>query len=143
MDKTILWTSGRFGDFGALRRELFLETRQSPIMHLQETALCREVRGADLAADWVTPLSSSLSLSCESCRLCPVVSLSVPSFYRGVESAAGEKKPININNIAGLSRKWVGVKLFMCFPVFFEGKKGKHINKIPRKSQEKAGRVPG
>ena len=54
----------------------------------------------------------------------------------------GRKKPININNFAGLSRKWVGVKLFMCFP-FFLGKKGNTINKIPRKSQEKAGRVPG
>ena len=53
----------------------------------------------------------------------------------------GRKKPININNFAGLSRKWVGVKLFMCFP--FSWEKGKHINKIPRKSQEKAGRVPG
>ena len=36
-----------------------------------------------------------------------------------------KKKPININNFAGLSRKWVGVKLFMCFP-FSWGKKGKH-----------------
>ena len=31
----------------------------------------------------------------------------------------GRKKPININNFAGLSREWVGVKLFMCFPFFF------------------------
>ena len=51
------------------------------------------------------------------------------------------KKPTNINNFVGLSQKWVGVKLFMCFP--FSWEKGKHINKIPRKSQEKAGRVPG
>ena len=29
--------------------------------------------------------------------------------------SSGEKKPININNFAGLSRKWVGVKLFMYF----------------------------
>ena len=56
-------------------------------------------------------------------------------------SGGGGKKPININNFAGLSRKWVGVKLFMCFP--FPGVKGKHINIIPRKSQEKAGTVPG
>ena len=53
----------------------------------------------------------------------------------------GAKKPININNFAGLSRKWVGVKLFMRFP--FPGEKRKHINKIPRKSEEKAGTVPG
>ena len=31
----------------------------------------------------------------------------------------GREKPININNFAGLSRKWVGVKLFMCFPFSF------------------------
>ena len=54
----------------------------------------------------------------------------------------GRKKPININNFTGLSRKWVGVKLFICVSPF-PGEKGKHINKIPRKSQEKAGRVPG
>ena len=53
----------------------------------------------------------------------------------------GAKKPININNFAGLSRKWVGVKLFMCFPFLRE--KAKQINKIPRKFQEKAGTVPG
>ena len=53
----------------------------------------------------------------------------------------GRKKPIDINNFAGLSRKWVGVKLFMCFP-FSTGKRETHKT-IPRKSQEKAGRVPG
>ena len=62
------------------------------------------------------------------------------------ELIRGRKKPININNFAGLSRKWVGVKLFMCFP-FSLGKKGKHINKISWKSQEKGrdnpGTVPG
>ena len=40
----------------------------------------------------------------------------------------GDKKPININNFSGLSREWVGVKI---------------INKIPRRSQESAGTVPG
>ena len=35
------------------------------------------------------------------------------------------KKPININNFAGLSRNWVGVKLFMCFP-FSWGKRETH-----------------
>ena len=54
---------------------------------------------------------------------------------------SGDKKTINMNNFAGLSRKWVGVKLFMCFP--FLGEKGKHLNKVPKKSQEKAGTVPG
>ena len=52
----------------------------------------------------------------------------------------GRKKPININNFVGLSRKWVGVtfEIVYVFP-FFLGKKVKHINKIPRKSQEKPG----
>ena len=42
------------------------------------------------------------------------------------------KKHININECAGLSRDWVGVKkLFMCFfGSFLMGEK-KHINKIP------------
>ena len=59
--------------------------------------------------------------------------------------SGGKKKPININNFAGLSRKWVGVKLFMCFP-FFPGEKGKHINKFPgnlRKRPGQSGTIPG
>ena len=47
------------------------------------------------------------------------------------------EKPININNFAGLSRKWVGVKLFMCFP-FSWGKRETH-KQIPRKSWERPG----
>ena len=34
-----------------------------------------------------------------------------------------------------------GGQIVYVFP--FPGEKGKHINKIPRKSQEKAGTVPG
>ena len=38
----------------------------------------------------------------------------------------GQKKTIiNINNFAGLSRKWVGVKSFMCFPLSW-GKRETH-----------------
>ena len=37
----------------------------------------------------------------------------------------GRKQPININNFTGLSRKWVGVKVFMCFP-FSWGKRETH-----------------
>ena len=40
----------------------------------------------------------------------------------GLTIVGGSKKPMNMNNFAGLSRKWVGVKLFMCFP--FLGKQG-------------------
>ena len=50
------------------------------------------------------------------------------------------KKPININNFSGLSREWLGVKFVYVLP--FPGEKGKHINKIPRKSQENSGTVP-
>ena len=53
----------------------------------------------------------------------------------------GQQKPININDFGGLSQKWVGVKLFMCFP--FSWEKRERINKILRESQEKAGTVPG
>ena len=48
-----------------------------------------------------------------------------------------------LRNFAGLSRKWVGGQIVYAFPFFLGKKKGKHINKTPRKSQEKAGRVPG
>ena len=61
--------------------------------------------------------------------------------YTDSNAMFGNKKPININNFTGLSRKWMGDKLFMCF--VFPGDIGKHINKILRKSQEKAGTVPG
>ena len=57
----------------------------------------------------------------------------------------GRKKPININNFAGLSRKWVGVKLFMCFP-FSWGKRETHkqnSQEISGKGQESPGTVPG
>ena len=51
------------------------------------------------------------------------------------------KQPININKFSGLSREWMGSNLFMCCP--FLGRKGKYINKIPRKSQDNAGTVAG
>ena len=57
----------------------------------------------------------------------------------------GKKKPININNFAGLSRKWVGVKLFMCFP-FSWGKRETHrqnSQEISGKGRESPGTVPG
>ena len=61
----------------------------------------------------------------------------------------GVKKKININNFAGLSRKWVGVKLFMCFP-FFLGKKRNtetkfpgNLRKRPGESRDSPGIVPG
>ena len=56
-----------------------------------------------------------------------------------------EKKPININNFAGLSRKWVGVKLFMCFP-FSWGKRETHkqnSQEISGKGRDSPGTVPG
>ena len=52
---------------------------------------------------------------------------------------------ININNFAGLSRKWVGVKLFMCFP-FSWGKRETHkqnSQEISGKGRESPGTVPG
>ena len=57
----------------------------------------------------------------------------------------GRKKPININNFAGLSRKWVGVKLFMCFPVSW-GKRETHkqnSQEISGKGRESPGIIPG
>ena len=53
-------------------------------------------------------------------------------FYRGRE------KPININNFAGLSRKWVGVKLFMCFP-FSWGKRETHKLRFPGNLRKRPG----
>ena len=50
----------------------------------------------------------------------------------------GPKKPININNFAGLSRKWVGVKLFMCFP-----KSPGNLRKRPGQSRDSPGIIPG
>ena len=57
----------------------------------------------------------------------------------------GEKKPININNFAGLSRKWVGVKLFMCLPFSWEKTKTHKQNsqEILGKGRESPGTVPG
>ena len=57
----------------------------------------------------------------------------------------GRKKPININNFAGLSRKWVGVKLFMCFP-FSWGKRETHkqnSQEISGKGRDSPGIIPG
>ena len=57
----------------------------------------------------------------------------------------GAKKPININNFAGLSRKWVGVKLFMCFPLS-RGKRETHkqnSQEISGKGRDSPGTVPG
>ena len=57
----------------------------------------------------------------------------------------GKKKtPININNFAGLCRKWVGVKLFMCFP-FSWGIRETHkqnSQEISGKGRESPGTVP-
>ena len=58
---------------------------------------------------------------------------------------SGEKKPININNFAGLSRKWVGVKL-LCVSPFPEGKRETHkqnSQEISGKGRESPGTVPG
>ena len=49
---------------------------------------------------------------------------------QALTKVGGQTKTININNFAGLSWKWVGVKLLMCFP--FSWGTGKHINKIPK-----------
>ena len=60
-------------------------------------------------------------------------------------TSRGRKKPININNFAGLSQKWVGVKLFMCFP-FSWGKRETHkqnSQEISGKGRESPGTVPG
>ena len=57
----------------------------------------------------------------------------------------GRKKPININNFAGLSRKWVGVKLFMCFP-FSWGKRETHkqnSQETSGKGRDSPGIIPG
>ena len=53
----------------------------------------------------------------------------------------GAEKPINIDKFSGLPREWVGVKLVYVRP--FLGRKGKHIHKTARKSQESAGIFPG
>ena len=56
-----------------------------------------------------------------------------------------KKKTININNFAGLSWKWVGVKLFMCFP-FSWGKEETHkqnSQEISGKGQDYPGIIPG
>ena len=55
----------------------------------------------------------------------------------------GRKKPININNLAGLSRKWV--KLFMCFPFSWRKREThkQHSQEISGKGRESPGRVPG
>ena len=69
----------------------------------------------------------------------------VKPYPPGPASVQGRKKPININNLAGLSRKWVGVKLFMCFP-FSLGKRETHkqnSQEISGKGRESPGIVPG
>ena len=47
-----------------------------------------------------------------------------------------------MKQLRGIVPEMGGGQIVYVFP-FFLGEKGKHINKIPRKSQEKAGRVPG
>ena len=51
-----------------------------------------------------------------------------------------KKKTNKHKQLRGIIPEMVGGQSVYVFPVFL-GKK--HINKIPRKSQEKAGRVPG
>ena len=61
------------------------------------------------------------------------------------QTIGGEKKTININNFAGWSWKWVGVKLFMCFP-FSWGKRETHkqnSQEISGKGRESPGIIPG
>ena len=56
---------------------------------------------------------------------------------------SGENKPININKFTGLFRKWVGVRLFMCFP-FSPGKRETHkqnSQEILGKGRESPGTV--
>ena len=66
-------------------------------------------------------------------------------FDANKEKVRGRKKPININNFAGLSRRWVGVKLFMCFP-FSWGKRETHkqnSQEISGKGRDSPGIIPG
>ena len=55
---------------------------------------------------------------------------------------SGEKKANKHKQLRGIVPEMGGGQIVYVFPPFPE-EKGKHINKIARKSQEKAGRVPG
>ena len=59
-----------------------------------------------------------------------------------VLSNQGRKKINKHKQLRGIVPEMGGGQIVYVFP-FFPMEKGKHINKIPRKSQEKAGRVPG
>ena len=77
--------------------------------------------------------------------LSPREAVALPSAIWLQKNMCGRKTPININNFAGLSRKWVGVKLFMCFP-FFWGERETHkqtYQEISGKGRESPGTVPG
>ena len=54
---------------------------------------------------------------------------------------SGEKTTNKLKQLCGIVPEMGGGQIVYVFPFFLE--KGKHINKILRKSQEKAGRVPG
>ena len=54
----------------------------------------------------------------------------------------GRKKTNKHKQLRGIVPEMGGGQSVYVFPPF-PGEKGKHINKIPRKSQEKAGRAPG
>ena len=55
---------------------------------------------------------------------------------------APSKETNKHKQLRGIVPEMDGGQNCLCVSLF-PGKKGKHINKIPRKSQEKAGRVPG
>ena len=54
----------------------------------------------------------------------------------------GGEKTNKHKQLRGIVPEMGGGQIVYVFPLFL-WKKRKHINKIPRKSQEKAGRVPG
>ena len=56
--------------------------------------------------------------------------------------ARGANKTNKHKQLHGIVPEMGGGSNCLCVPLF-PGEKGKHINKIPRKSQEKAGTVPG
>ena len=73
--------------------------------------------------------------------ICRIRHFGVPFAMYGNHS--GGKENNKHNNFAGLSWKWVGVKLFMCFPL--PGEKGNTKTKFPgnlRKGRDSPGTIP-